>query len=108
MLTFKQFITESNWMKRIVPAVRHYKTKHLIRGKRGDLHRDVMFNYNLKRGTGSRLGPTVNFRNYDEGFYDPVTRKFFKDKVYGKTVDSTDLMTPTQLARKELGSVMDW
>ena len=75
------------------PALRHKETGKIIIGRRGEIHSDIHDQHNAK--------PDV----WEDGFHNPKTKEFYPkdDHVDGVVgVDSTDLMTPSQLKRHEL------
>jgi hypothetical protein len=73
---------------RIVPALKHKDTGHLIGGRRGEDHEDILVRRDIMH----------EYPKWSHGFYDPKTKKFMHS--HSVDIDAPDLMTRSQRMRK--------
>lgn len=86
-------LEHQNLVKVGVPAVR-LSDGRIIRGRRGQMHQDIVENFLEKNPDLWRKGTSIK----DAGVYNPSTKKFFtKDQA---DIESTDLMSDIQRTRR--------
>lgn len=101
MKTFRQFLSEETF-NRILPAVRHKKSKKLFIGKRGDYHSDLLTKAHPKWQFRGQMEPDEQktFLQYDRGYYDPREKKFLsRDQAGG--IDSQELRSKYSMFLEE-------
>jgi hypothetical protein len=85
MKTLKQFMEETSFRTRVVPAIKHPSGK-IYRGKRGEDHSEIRERH--MNADGKHL-------EGEAGFYDPKEKHFHSRSDMGG-IDSTRMLTPDE------------
>lgn len=110
MKTFKQYLKESEFIKRLVPAIRNIDLpvghkKHILKGSRGMTHAEVAEKHGI--GPDNRIKGELGYWDTGKHVFHPKHNSSYDDKE-GLNIDSTrlgdttDYMSPGNRLRREL------
>ncbi len=93
MITFLEFITESDFMSRLIPAIRNLSVpkthkKHILKGKRGWTHQDTAEHHGI--GPDNRIDGELGYWDTGKHEFHPKHNSSYDGKE-GLNIDSTDL-----------------